>query len=165
LVLEPDRVAPGGTLLARGDDFGADADVTIELVVGGGRITLATTASDGEGHFAQSVRIPQEAAGGAYRLEATGSSGIVLAADLAVEALPGGGPVRDPDDRQIGAAPALPASESDRRVITPPASAPLTVPQAGTDPAPILLVGGGAVAIVGLLGVLLVDRLRSRRGA
>jgi hypothetical protein len=163
LVLEPDRVAPGGTLLARGDDFGADDEVRLDLVGASWRDEVAAVTSDGDGHFSQSVLIPVSTPAGSYRLDATSSSGVVLTAALSVEGMSGGvGPVRDPDDRLI-VTPASPVRLSNPALPEPPPAPALDVSPRSPDLVPFLTVGIGAVVIAGLLALLVVDTARSRR--
>jgi len=102
IVLEPSTVRPGGTVVVRGEDLSADDVVVVAIAGRGVRVELESELTDGEGHFVQAIVIPYEIAEGSYRIEAKGSVGAVVGAELVVFGSPvdpvGGGGGRDEDD-------------------------------------------------------------------
>jgi hypothetical protein len=88
IILEPDRVSPGGVIAVRGDNISTDEELRVLLVVDGTRTRLATVVTDGVGHFAVGVDIPTDLPVGAYAIEAVGLSGVYMTAPLFVEGTP-----------------------------------------------------------------------------
>lgn len=168
LILEPDRVNPGGVVVVRGEDLGADNEMTVALVGTAGRAPLTTVTSDGEGHFSVAVQIPVDAPVGVYALEAVTDAGAGLNAVLFVEGAPilageGGPPGRDEPLLVV-----LPA-DWQRSLASPIASLrPFVAPNAVSTPATDD--GVDLVPLVALIGAIsaltvLVWRTRRSRGA
>jgi hypothetical protein len=109
LILEPDNVPPGGTVVARGEDLPADAEVTLVLAGVVGRVELDGSTTDGEGHFTRAITVPIDIADGAYEIEAAVGPEFAIAAPLTISGAPvdtGGGEVaRDDDDPLLIALP------------------------------------------------------------
>jgi hypothetical protein len=103
LILEPERVNPGGVVTIRGEDLRADDPMTITLIASDGRTELTTVTSDGEGHFTVTVQLSPEAAPGVYAIEAAGQ--VLLTVPLFVE----GAPVSNGDGAPPGQDEGLPA--------------------------------------------------------
>jgi len=103
LILEPERVNPGGVVTIRGEDLRADDTMTIALLGETGRTELTTVTSDGEGHFTVTIEVSPEAPSGNYAIEAAGQ--VVLTVPLAVE----GAPVSNGDGAPPGQDEGLPA--------------------------------------------------------
>ena len=155
---------PGGVVVVRGEDLGADNELTVALVGTAGRAPLTAVTSDGEGHFTVAVQIPADAPVGVYALEAVTDAGAGLNAVLFVEGAPilpgdGGPPGRDepllvvlPADWQRSLASPLAS-------LTPLVSAPpVEAPPDGIDLVPL-------VALVAAVGALAVLFLRTRRSS
>ena len=162
LILEPDRVSPGGVVVVRGEDVSPDDEMHIVLIDAAGRTELATALSDGQGHFSVTAPIPPGMPVRQYVIEATGTSGVTLAATLLVEGLP----VTDEDPGappgQDEGLPAIPPSGEGRPAPDPdvtssPNGAPAGDGRSGVDPVPLLAL----VLSIGTLG-LLWWRTRSR---
>ena len=75
LLLEPNRINPGGVVLVRGEDLGLDEPLQLSLVGEVGRVELAAVTTDGEGHFTVAVEVPADVSAGTYAFETTLSSG------------------------------------------------------------------------------------------
>jgi hypothetical protein len=103
LILEPERVNPGGVVTIRGEDLRADDQMTITLIASEGRTDLTTVTSDGEGHFTVTIQVSPEAAPGVYAIEAAGQ--VLLSVPLFVE----GAPVSNGDGAPPGQDEGLPA--------------------------------------------------------
>ena len=166
LILEPDRVNPGGVVVVRGEDLGADNEMSVALVGSAGRAPLTSVTSDGEGHFSVAVQIPADAPVGVYALEAVTDAGAGLNAVLFIEGAPipagdGGPRGRDepvlvvlPEDWQQSLASPL---ASLRPLVAPPnEAAPAPATADGVDVVPV-------VALVGAIAALAVLVWRTRR--
>jgi hypothetical protein len=110
LIIEPYQVNPGGTVEVRGDNLGADEEVTISLVVGGESTDLGVGTSDGEGHLEVFVTIPADVPAAGYGLIGRTASGSIARGTFTVAGPPivdqGGG---DPYERgPIGTLPPAP---------------------------------------------------------
>lgn len=103
LILEPDRVNPGGVVVIRGEDLGADDIMQIALIGSAGRTELTTVTSDGQGHFTVAIEVSRDAPPGVYAIEATGQA--TLTVPLFVE----GAPVSNGDGAPPGQDEGLPA--------------------------------------------------------
>jgi len=103
LILEPDRVNPGGVVVIRGEDLGADDVMQIALIGLSGRTELTTVTSDGQGHFTVAIAVSPDAPQGVYAIEATGQA--TLTVPLFVE----GAPVSNGDGAPPGQDEGLPA--------------------------------------------------------
>ena len=77
LAVEPGQVNPGGTIEIRGDNLGADEDVTVSLVGDGGTTDLGAGTTDGEGHLVVFVAIPADIPPAPYRLMGRTASGSI----------------------------------------------------------------------------------------
>jgi hypothetical protein len=149
LILEPDRVNPGGVVTIRGEDLRADDEMTITLIASSGRTELATVTSDGEGHFTVTIQLSPDAAAGVYAVEAAGQ--VMLTVPLFIE----GAPISNRDGAPPGQDEGLPAVMPSFAVGA--SSAPiasvqqLPVPsEAPVDIVPFVALFG-AIAAVGLL--------------
>jgi hypothetical protein len=165
LVLEPDRIHPGGVVVVRGEDVGADEPLRLALVGAAGRTEVATVTSDGQGHFSVAIEVTGGAPTGAYAIEATSESGSVLSSALTVEGPPlvaGGGAPPGQDEGFPAAAPSGAVQPVARPIATlgPAVVAPTVTPPADVDLVPFVALGG---AIGGLL--LLVWGTRRRPGS
>jgi hypothetical protein len=113
LIVEPYQVNPGGTVEVRGDNLGADEEVTISLVVGGKATDLGVGTSDGEGHLELFVTIPVDVPAAGYGLMGRTASGSIARGTFTVAGPPivdqGGG---DPYERgPIGTLPPAPQQQ------------------------------------------------------
>ena len=88
LILDPDRINPGGVVTIRGEDLGADDEMRVALVGTTARADLATISTDGQGHFTLSIQVPGDAPVGVYAVEAASAMGYNLTAVLFVEGAP-----------------------------------------------------------------------------
>lgn len=86
LILEPDRVNPGGVVVVRGEDLGADDVIQLALIGSSARTELTTVTSDGQGHFTVAIEVSPDAPQGVYAIEATGQA--TLTVPLFVEGAP-----------------------------------------------------------------------------
>jgi hypothetical protein len=151
LILEPDRVAPGGVVTIRGEDLGADDEMGIALLGPSAGAELATIATDGQGHFTLSIQVPGDAPAGAYAVRAVAATGYDLAAVLLVE----GAPIIDGAGAPPGQDEGLPA-------IAPVASGPSgAAPAAPATSRPVVVSGDGpatsevdVVPLVALAGAI-----------
>lgn len=154
LILDPDRVNPGGVVVVRGEDLGADDEMRVALVGGTGRTELATITSDGQGHFSVAIQVSAEAPVGVYAVEAVGPSGVKLTAAMFVEGAPvieGGGAPPGQDE----GLPAILPSAGGQVVSGPmatirPISASTGGPTSEVDLVPFLALAG-ALGALGLL--------------
>ena len=105
LILEPDRINPGGVVTIRGEDLGADDEMRVPLVGTPARADLATISTDGQGHFTLSIQVPAGAPVGVYAVEAASAMGYSLTAALFVE----GAPLIEGDGAPAGQDEGLPA--------------------------------------------------------
>jgi hypothetical protein len=162
LILEPDRVNPGGVVVVRGEDLGADNELSVALVGTAGRAPLTSVTSDGEGHFSVPVLIPADAPVGVYAIEAgAGLNAVLFIEGAPIAAGDGGPPGRDepllvvlpPDWQRSLASPIA----SLRPFVTPPdEAAPAPVPADDVDVVPV-------VALVGAIAALAILGWRTRR--
>lgn len=88
LILEPSQVSPGGVVVVRGEDLGADDEMRLALVGGSSRTELATIVSDSQGHFTIAVQISGDAPAGTYEIEAGNQSGPDLTAAMSIAGAP-----------------------------------------------------------------------------
>ena len=156
LILEPERVNPGGVVTIRGEDLRADDPMTITLIASDGRTELTTVTSDGEGHFTVTVQLSPEAAPGVYAIEAAGQ--VLLTVPLFVE----GAPVSNGDGAPPGQDEGLPAvipsfaataSQVPIAIVQPPTA---TVTESSLDVVPL-------VALFGAIAALALLAWRTRR--
>jgi hypothetical protein len=158
LTLEPYQVNPGGTIEVRGDNLGADEEVTITLVVAGRPTDLGVATTDGEGHLSAFVTIPADVPAADYGLIGRSVSGSIARGTFTVAGPPivdqgGGG---DPYERGP--------------ILSPP---PITAPEpaagaAGTMAVPVtrpteigdVLVLVAAIALPLAAGLALLSRRR-----
>ncbi len=145
-VLKPDRreFAPGDSVAVAGQKFSKRAELRLLLAGVHGRIELATVRTDTAGAFIATVRVPADAAPGAYRL-------IALATD---------------DDEvatlDVTVVPAAAAAEhaAHDKTEAEPSHEPLELDRARHP-----LVTGGALVTIGLAFVFGVVLLRRPLGA
>jgi len=160
LILEPDHVNPGGVVVVRGEDLGADSELSIALVGTAGRAALTAVTSDGEGHFSVPILIPADAPVGVYAIEAATDAGAGLNAVLFIEGAPiaageGGPPGRDepllvvlPADWQRSLASPI---ASLRPLVVPPAAPSPPATADSMDLVPVVALAG-AIAALAVLG-------------
>lgn len=150
LILEPERVNPGGVVTIRGEDLRADDTMTITLIASEGRTELTTVTSDGEGHFTVTVQLSPEAVPGVYAIEAAGQ--VLLTVPLFVE----GAPVSNGDGAPPGQDEGLPAvipsfaataSQVPIAIVQPSAA----VTDASVDVVPFIAAFGAIVALAFLV--------------
>ncbi len=164
LILEPDRVNPGGVVVVRGEDLGADNELSVTLVGTAGRAPLTSVTSDGEGHFSVPVLIPADAPVGVYAIEAATDSGAGLNVVLFIEGAPivagDGGPAGRDEPLLVVLPP-----DWQRSLATPIASLrPLAAAPAGSTPSAADSVDlVPVVALVGAIAALVVLGWRTRR--
>lgn len=168
LAVEPYQVNPGGTIEVRGDNLGADEDVTVSLVTGGEATELGVGAADGEGHLVVFLAIPADLPPAPYGLMGRTASGSIARGTLTVAGPPigesGGG---DQLERgPIGALPSAGAAHAtvnaaaDGRAVAG-APAPDRPVSAATD---ALFLLGGLIVAIALVGVPVARRSRVRPG-
>ena len=162
LLVEQARVNPGGTVVVEGDDLSSDDAISLVIAGDGVRVELGTKVSDGQGHLTQAFIVPVDLAVGGYRLEAIGSGGDVIAAELVVS-----GPPIDPAEGGGGQSqddPLLVPLPSGWRsgLATPGAGYPATNGGLPAGEVPVGLVAG-AVAGLAILAMAALT-LASRRG-
>jgi hypothetical protein len=168
LIVEPDRVDPGGVVTIRGDDLGAEAAFAVFLIGPPGRVDLAPVVTDGAGHFELVVRVPAEAPTGAYVIEAVDPTGWGLSMPLTLEGTPIYGEDGAPPGQDEGLPAVVPSGASSAGApgseVRPASSAAAAAPLAklrpvvlfvsstdpGVDLVPIVALGG-AVAALGIL--------------
>ena len=148
LILDPDRINPGGVVTIRGEDLGADDEMRVALVGTTARADLATISTDGQGHFTLSIQVPADAPVGVYAVEAASAMGYNLTAVLFVE----GAPLIEGDGAPPGQDEGLPA-------IAPPPSgqaAPVAGAAATFRPTVVSSTGAGSdVDLVPLVALAL----------
>ena len=86
--VEPDLANPGGVIVVRGDNVSTDDPIQVDLIAGVTRIALATTATDGEGHFTIGATLPVDLAAGTYAIEVNGASGVRMTDWVQVDGAP-----------------------------------------------------------------------------
>ena len=166
LILEPAKVNPGGVVVIRGEDLGADHELRLALIGAGTETDLATVTSDGEGHFTVAVQISTDAPRGGYAVSATTSDGGNIRAAMVVEGSPLGGGEGAPPGQDEGLpqiAPSAGRQAAPGRIATveslPPATRATAAPgspanstsaSADADLVPLVALVG-AVAALGLL--------------
>ncbi len=170
LLLEPDRVNPGGVLTVRGEDLGADEPIKFRVVGTAGAIDVGEMTADPVGHLTVALRVPAEMPVGVYALEAYQASGIRIAnAPVFVEGPPildgeGGAGGKDEDD---GLLIALPPGW--QQSLSSPVVTAVPVTSAGNDQvagaAEMGLVAGLGLLVLAVcvIGLVLASRLRRRR--
>lgn len=83
--VEPDVASPGGAIVVYGDNVSTDDPIQVDLIAGASRILLASTATDGEGHFAIGATLPTDLVAGTYAIEVNGASGVQMTDWLQVD--------------------------------------------------------------------------------
>lgn len=144
LKLERREFAPGDSVGLAGRQFGKRAELKIMLAGAGGRIEVAAVRADTAGAFTATVRIPDDAAPGAYRLVALAADGDEVAA-LDVAVVP-------------AAAPA--AHEMHDESSREPAHEPLALDRARSPSVTV-----GVLITIGFAGIVGAVLLRRPRGA
>ena len=86
--VEPDLANPGGVIVVWGDNVSTDDPIQIDLIAGFTRIALATTATDGEGHFTIGATLPVDLAAGTYAIEVNSASGVRMTDWVQVDGAP-----------------------------------------------------------------------------
>jgi hypothetical protein len=174
LILEPQRVSPGGVVVIRGEDLGSDHELRIALIGGGTEADLATVTSDGQGHFTIAVQISNDAPTGGYAITATGSDGSSLRAPMIISGAPvsdgqGAPPGQDEGLPNLAATPASQASPGriatveslpPRALASSAAGSLASVPSSGASSELDLV---PLVALVGAVAALSVLFWRTRR--
>jgi hypothetical protein len=165
LVVEPDRVNPGGVLTIRLEDLPPERTVDVMIAAGSSSTPLASVETDPEGHGTFFVELPADLAAGGYLIRAHADGVAVQDVAVTVEGAPivaGGGVGHDEGDLLV----ALPSGWQ-RSLSGPIVTArPLTE----TLPAGLAVASGadGAIAASLLLGgfaVVAVLGLQLRRRA
>jgi hypothetical protein len=169
LILEPDRVNPGGVLTVRGEDLGADEPIAFKIVGSAGTLDVGDMTADPVGHLTVALRVPPEMPVGVYALEAYQASGIRVAnAPVFVEGAPilegeGGPGGKDEDDGLLIALPAGWQQSLSSPIVT---AVPVTsVGDGQTAAASELGLLAGLVVLAlgaGAVGLVLASRLRRR---
>jgi len=173
LILEPNRVNPGGVVLVRGEDLGLDEAMQVSLVGDAGKADLTAVTTDGQGHFTVAVTMPTDVPVGTYAIQAVTASGMTIQNLVHLEGAPiidqGGAPPGQ--DEGFPAQPGASGSPAAAPVVAPVVSAapvasggsplrPLADP-AGTGEVDLVPVVALALAVGGL-GLLV---WRTRRSA
>lgn len=170
LILEPDRVNPGGVLTVRGEDLGSDEPIAFKIVGSAGTIDVGEMTADPVGHLTVALRVPPEMPVGVYALEAYQASGVRVAnVPVFVEGAPivegeGGPGGKDEDD---GLLIALPPGW--QQSLSSPIVTAVPVTSAGSDGNAAagelgLLAGLVLLALAGgAVGLMLASRLRRRK--
>lgn len=163
LLVEPPRINPGGTVVVEGDDLSSDDAITLVIAGEGVRVELGTKVSDGQGHLTQAFIVPVDLPVGGYGLEAIGSGGDVIAADLVVSGPPidpaGGGGGQGQDDPLL-----VPLPSGWRSgLATSGAGYPTTngSPPAGEMPVGLVAGAVAGLAIIAMAALTLVSRRRA----
>jgi hypothetical protein len=109
LILEPDRVHPGGVLTVRLEDLPPEGSVEPSIAGAAGSVPLASVVVDAEGHATVFVEIPVDLPAGAYTVNAAAERTVVSGVRVTVEGPPqveGGEPgEKDEDDLLLVALP------------------------------------------------------------
>ena len=169
LILQPDRVNPGGVLTVRGEDLGADEPINFRVVGTNLTIPVGDMTADPEGHLVVALQVPVDMPVGVYALEAYQASGARIAnAVVFVEGPPildgqGGQGGKDEDD---GLLIVLPPGW--QQSLSSPIVTAVPVTSAGNENAGAselgLVAGLGVIVLtVGAVGLMLTSRLRRRR--
>ena len=127
LILEPNRVNPGGVVLIRGEDLGLDEAMQVSLVGDAGRADLVAVTTDGQGHFTVAVTMPIEVPVGTYAIQAATASGMTIQNLVHLE----GAPIIDPGGAPPGQDEGFPAQPG---ASGSPAAAPVVAPVASAAP-------------------------------
>ena len=167
LILEPDRVNPGGVVTVRGDDVGVEVELQLVLASATGDVELATLPTDPQGHLVTHVELPADLPTGTYALEARGGAAArVATASLVVEGSPileGGEPGgKDEDDLLLIALP----SDWQRSLSGPIVTArPLTetLPAGSAGRSGIEAIAVGLAIAVATVAIIIVVAGRIRR--
>jgi len=154
--VEPDLVNPGGVIVVYGDNVSTDDPIEVDLIAGATRVALATTATDGEGHFTIGATLPTDLVAGTYAIEVNGASGVHMTDWLQVD----GAPIFDgqqggPAGRDEGL-PTLPPS-----VRQTAAGAPVTMSSTG-EPASDLDIAPLAALVAAIAGFAVFVRWTRR---
>jgi len=102
LILEPERVNPGGVLTIRVEDLPPERPVDLSIAGSAGSVPLASVVVDPEGHATVFVEVPIDLPIGSYMVNADAEDVVVAGASVTVEGAPvaeGGEPgEKDEDD-------------------------------------------------------------------
>ncbi len=102
LILEPDRVRPGGVLTIRVEDLPPERPVELSIAGSSGSVALASVVVNPEGHATVFVEVPADLPVGGYTVNAKAEDVDVAGASVTVEGAPvveGGEPgEKDEDD-------------------------------------------------------------------
>ena len=102
LILEPERVRPGGVLTIRVEDLPPERPIDLSIAGSAGSVALASVVVDPEGHATVFVEVPVDLPVGLYSVNAEAEDVDVASASVLVEGAPvaeGGEPgEKDEDD-------------------------------------------------------------------
>ena len=164
LAVEPHQVNPGGTIEIRGDNLGADEDVTVSLVGGGRATELGVGTTDGEGHLVVFLAIPTDTPPAPYGLMGQTASGSIARGTFIVA----GQPIVDSESgnqQERGPIGPLPSSAAPATAVTDGVgaqpSAPVPVGPSGAWSDALLLLAAVSAAAL-LVGVPIARRARAR---
>jgi hypothetical protein len=150
LILEPERVNPGGVVTIRGEDLRADDEMTITLIASEGRTELTTVTSDGEGHFTITIQVSPDAAPGVYAVEAAGQVNLTVPLFIegaAVSNGEGAPPGQDEGLPAVIPSFAIAASQAPIAIVQPSAA----VTDASVDVVPFIAAFGAIAALAFLV--------------
>ncbi len=100
LILEPERVRPGGVLTIRVEDLPPERPVDLSIAGSAGSVPLASVVVDPEGHATVFVEVPIDLPIGSYMVNADAEDVVVAGASVTVEGAPvaGGGEPGEKDE-------------------------------------------------------------------
>jgi hypothetical protein len=167
LILEPERVRPGGVLTIRLEDLPPERLVDLAITGSAGSVPLASVPVDPEGHATVFVEVPADLPLGTYTVNATAESVDVAGASVTVEGAPiaaGGEPgQKDEDDMLLVPLPSGWQQSLSGPIVT---ARPLTETLPAGSGSRLAIEGVvaviAAVLVLGSIGFVLTSRLRRR---
>jgi hypothetical protein len=167
IILEPERVRPGGVLTIRLEDLPPERPVDLSITGSAGSVPLASVSVNPEGHATVFVEVPVDLPLGVYTVNADAESVDVAGASVTVEGTPvaeGG----EPGEKDEGDTLLIPLPSGWQQSLSGPivTARPLTetLPAGSGSRRAIegIVAILAAVLIVGSIGFVLTSRLRRR---
>ena len=167
LILEPERVRPGGVLTIRLEDLPPERKVDLSITGSAGSVPLASVSVDPEGHATVFVEVPADLPLGSYTVNADAESVEVVGVSVTVEGMPvtqGGEPgEKDEDDMLLIPLPSGWQQSLSGPIVT---ARPLTETLPAGSGSRLAVEGIVAVVaaamVLGSIGFVLASRLRRR---
>ena len=167
LILEPERVRPGGVLTIRVEDLPPERPVDLSIAGSAGSVPLASVVVDPEGHATVFVEVPLDLPVGTYTVNAEAEDVDVTAASVTVEGTPvaGGGESGEKDEDDMLLVP-LPSgwqqSLSGPIVTARPLTETLPAGSGSRMAIEGVVAAIAAVLVLGSIAFVLTSRLRQR---